>query len=143
MSNGPSGRFLHSGSMLSSNGGLMLIYGGNIHNDTGVTLVSSGGQCYTAQPLLYDTYCDSWTQMPLPSNLFTSLMRFGHSSIIFEKSTYIYGGFNGQMLNDILKYKRLKLLIFALLLTAIYFDFCEQVFSRKLFIQQYDNHLFE
>lgn len=110
MSNGPSGRFLHSGSMLSPSGGLMLIYGGNIHNETGVNLVSSGGQCYTAQPLLYDTLCDSWTQMALPSNLFTSLMRFGHSAITFEKSTYIYGGFNGQMLNDILKYKILNFL---------------------------------
>lgn len=30
--------------------------------------------------------------------------RYGHSAVVFEGSLYIYGGFDGQMLSDILKY---------------------------------------
>jgi hypothetical protein len=40
----------------------------------------------------------------MPSDLQADLARFGHSAVIFEKSLYIYGGFDGQMLTDMLKY---------------------------------------
>lgn len=30
--------------------------------------------------------------------------RFGHSSVVFDGSLYIYGGFNGQLLNDMLRF---------------------------------------
>ncbi|CAB0010888.1 unnamed protein product [Nesidiocoris tenuis] len=38
------------------------------------------------------------------NSLRADLPRFGHSAVTFSNSLYIYGGFDGQMLNDLLKY---------------------------------------
>lgn len=37
--------------------------------------------------------------------LYFYIQRFGHSSVVFEEALYIYGGFNGQLLNDLLRYQ--------------------------------------
>lgn len=39
----------------------------------------------------------------VPKDLRADVARFGHSAVKFEGSLYIYGGFDGVMLNDILK----------------------------------------
>lgn len=78
----------------------MLVFGGNTHNDTAH---SHGAKCYSRDFLAYDVTCDSWSTLPVPSELRADLARFGHSANVFERSLYIYGGFNGQMLNDMLK----------------------------------------
>lgn len=52
---GPSARYLHTASFLS--GGLMLVFGGNTHNDT---VHSQGAKCYSGEMLSYDVTCDSW-----------------------------------------------------------------------------------
>ncbi|XP_014253614.1 attractin [Cimex lectularius] len=98
LSNGPSARFLHTGTFLN---GLMIVFGGNTHNDTSQ---SQGAKCYSAEALAYDVICDSWSPLHVPSALTADLARFGHSAAVFSDSLYIYGGFDGQMLNDILKY---------------------------------------
>lgn len=97
----PSGRFLHTSSFLS--GGLMLVFGGNTHNDTAH---SHGAKCYSSDLLAYDVLCDSWTSLPLPTNGLSQadLARFGHSAVTFGGALYLYGGFDGQMLSDILRY---------------------------------------
>lgn len=76
-------------------------FSGNAHNDT---VSSSGAKCYSAEALAYDVICDSWSTLQLPSQLRADIARFGHSAAVFNSSLYIYGGFDGQMLNDILKY---------------------------------------
>ncbi|KAJ1523050.1 hypothetical protein ONE63_002178 [Megalurothrips usitatus] len=97
----PSGRFLHTASYLT--GGLMLVFGGNTHNDTAH---SHGAKCYSSDLLAYDVICDSWTSLPLPSHGLSQadLARFGHSAVLFGGALYIYGGFDGQMLSDILRF---------------------------------------
>lgn len=99
LADAPSSRFLHSATFIS--GGLMLVFGGNTHNDTSH---SFGAKCYSAELLAYDVLCDSWSVMTVRKDLHADLARFGHSSVVFEGSLYIYGGFDGQMLNDMLKY---------------------------------------
>lgn len=48
--------------------------------------------------------CDSWHMQRIPSDLEADLSRFGHSAVMFESSLFIYGGYDGQMLSDMLKY---------------------------------------
>ena len=90
----PSARFFHTAVFIS--GGLMIVFGGNMHNDT---QHSDGTRCYSADTIAYDVTCDSWHQFPMPKEM-TDLPRYGHSATVFEKSMYIYGGFDGQMLSD-------------------------------------------
>lgn len=90
----PSARFFHSGVFISS--ALMLVFGGNTHNDT---LYSQGAQCYSADAIAYDVICDTWRQFSLPEEL-SDLPRFGHSATLYDRSMYIYGGFDGLMLSD-------------------------------------------
>ncbi|EZA62767.1 Putative protein tag-53 [Ooceraea biroi] len=94
----PSARFFHTAAFVS--GGLMLVFGGNMHNDTQHSL---GARCYTADIIGYDVTCDTWHQYTMPRDM-NDLPRYGHSATVFEKSMYIYGGFNGEMLSDMLRY---------------------------------------
>ncbi|KAL1137929.1 hypothetical protein AAG570_009624, partial [Ranatra chinensis] len=96
LSAAPSARYLHTATFLN---GLMLVFGGNTHNDTAA---SKGAKCYSSDFLAYDVACDSWSSIPVPSALAADTSRFGHSAVIFNHSLYIYGGFDGQMLNDML-----------------------------------------
>lgn len=110
LTSAPSARFFHTGVFITS--GMMIVFGGNTHNDT---LHSHGARCYSADTIAYDAICDSWHQFPmkwqgspdkwedLPKEM-VNLPRYGHSSTVFEKSMYIYGGFDGQMLSDMLRY---------------------------------------
>lgn len=101
----------------------MLVFGGNTHNDTSH---SFGAKCYSAEVLTYDVLCDSWDRMNVNRDLHADLARFGHSTVVFENSLYIYGGFDGQMLNDMLK---------AILLIKILINFENlyfTVYPRKL-----------
>lgn len=93
------GRFLHTANFISL--GLMMVFGGNTHNDTSH---SFGAKCYSKELMVYDVICDSWHVQSMPDDLRADLARFGHSAEMFEKSLYIYGGFDGQMISDMLKY---------------------------------------
>jgi len=91
-----SARFFHTAVFVS--GGLMLVFGGNMHNDTQHSL----GTRYIADIIGYDVTCDTWHQYTMPHDM-NDLPRYGHSATVFEKSMYIYGGFNGEMLSDMLR----------------------------------------
>ncbi|XP_066149879.1 attractin isoform X1 [Euwallacea fornicatus] len=99
LADAPSARFLHSATFIS--GGLMIVFGGNPHNDTSF---SFGAKCYSAEVITYDVLCDCWNILNVHKDLHADLARFGHSTVLFEESMYIYGGFDGQMLNDMLKF---------------------------------------
>lgn len=95
----PSARFLHTATFVAD--GLLLVFGGNTHNDT---LHSFGAKCYSSEFLAYDVTCDTWQVLEVPKDIYADLARFGHSAVVFEGSLYIYGGFDGQMLSDILRF---------------------------------------
>lgn len=94
---GPSPRYLHTANFID---GLMLVFGGNTYNGS---LKSDTTKCYSNDFLMYDVYCDTWTSSPIPQMFYSDLARFGHSAVVFGGSLFIYGGFNGQLMNDILK----------------------------------------
>uniref|UniRef100_A0A672H204 Attractin like 1 n=1 Tax=Salarias fasciatus TaxID=181472 RepID=A0A672H204_SALFA len=90
-------RYLHSAALLS---GAMLVFGGNTHNDTSL---SNGAKCFSADFLAYDIACDEWTLLPRPA-LHRDVNRFGHSAVVSNGSMFIFGGFSGLLLNDVLAY---------------------------------------
>ncbi|KAM6956454.1 attractin-like protein 1 [Aplochiton taeniatus] len=90
-------RYLHSSVLLS---GTLLVFGGNTHNDTSL---SNGAKCFSADFLAYDVACDEWTVLPRP-DLHRDINRFGHSAVISNGSMYVFGGFSGVLLNDLLAY---------------------------------------
>jgi attractin len=99
LTSAPTARFLHTANFISS--GLMMVFGGNTHNDTSH---SFGAKCYSQDLIYYDVLCDTWHVEKMPKDLEADLSRFGHTAVVFEKSLYIYGGFDGQMLSDMLKF---------------------------------------
>lgn len=98
LTSAPSARFFHSAVFITSS--LMLVFGGNTHNDT---LHSYGARCYSADTIAYDVSCDTWKQYNMPKEM-ADLSRYGHTATVFESSMYVYGGFDGQMLSDMLRY---------------------------------------
>lgn len=98
LSHAPSARFLHSANFITP--GLMLVFGGNTHNDTSH---SFGAKCYSNELLAYDVLCDSWRHLNIPHHLRENLARYGHSGTMFEGSLHIYGGFSGQLRRELLR----------------------------------------
>ena len=92
----PGGRFLHEAVVQN---GLILVFGGNGHNDTVL-----GSKCFTGEVLVYDILCNSWTLMDPPLDLPTDIARYGHSATLYDNSLYIFGGFNGVVLNDLVRF---------------------------------------
>ena len=93
-------RYLHSSII---NQGLMLIFGGNTHNDT---QYSQGAKCYSKDFIAYDIHCDKWLSLEhtIPRDFSADLDRFGHSVVSYNNSIYFYGGFNGQAKSDIVRF---------------------------------------
>uniref|UniRef100_A0A8C2J270 Attractin-like 1a n=1 Tax=Cyprinus carpio TaxID=7962 RepID=A0A8C2J270_CYPCA len=91
-------RYLHSIVLIS---GVLLVFGGNTHNDTSL---SNGAKCFSSDFLSYDIACDEWTVLPNP-NLHRDVNRFGHTAVVSNGSMYVFGGFSGVILNDVLVYK--------------------------------------
>ena len=93
----PSPRYLHTANFVD---GLMLVFGGNTYNGS---VKGQASKCYSNDFLMYDAFCDCWTVSSVPLMYYSDLARFGHSTVVFEGKLYIYGGFNGQLMNDILR----------------------------------------
>lgn len=82
----------------------MLVYGGNGHN---ATHDNAGDKCFSPQFMMYEIECDSWKTLRDPAAALkhsSEIGRFGHTAAMFEGSMYVFGGFNGLMLNSVLKY---------------------------------------
>ncbi|XP_035610411.2 attractin-like protein 1 isoform X1 [Oncorhynchus keta] len=99
-------RYLHT-AVLSS--GTLLVFGGNTHNDTSL---SNGAKCFSADFLAYDMACDEWKVLPRP-DLHRDVNRFGHTSVVSNGSMYVFGGFSGVLLNDVLVYTPLSCQAFS------------------------------
>lgn len=101
MSSSSSPRYLHGAVVMN---GVMLVYGGNGHN---ATSDNAGDKCFSPSFMMYHIECDTWYTLKDASSALRSTFetgRFGHSTVIYDGSIYVYGGFNGVMLNSLLKY---------------------------------------
>uniref|UniRef100_A0A8C8HUR8 Attractin-like protein 1 n=1 Tax=Oncorhynchus tshawytscha TaxID=74940 RepID=A0A8C8HUR8_ONCTS len=86
-------RYLHT-AVLSS--GTLLVFGGNTHNDTSL---SNGAKCFSADFLAYDMgNFLSWVSSVFPGNDVYSVL------CSLPRSMYVFGGFSGVLLNDVLVY---------------------------------------
>ncbi|KAL5020999.1 hypothetical protein ScPMuIL_000154 [Solemya velum] len=95
-------QYLHSAVVMN---GLMLVYGGNIHNDTSFSL---GAKCYSNEFLAFDFECNAWHKLESPPNRIRN-WRYGHSAVVHKNSQnqsimYAFGGYNGHILDDMIAY---------------------------------------
>ncbi|KAK2177373.1 hypothetical protein NP493_601g02014 [Ridgeia piscesae] len=91
-------KYLHTAVILN---GLMLVFGGNTHNDT---TTSHGATCYSIHFLAYDIDCDRWYSLDEPK-LAYDVARYGHTAVAYDNQMFVFGGFNGELLRDLLVYK--------------------------------------
>ena len=77
--------------------GLMLVFGGNTHNDTAFSL---GAKCFSADFIVYDVLCDKWHNANdhIPRDIDADLPRFGHSAVTYNGSMIVHGGFHGRII---------------------------------------------
>ncbi|XP_061723238.1 attractin-like protein 1 [Cydia pomonella] len=103
----PTPRYLHSAIILSP--GIMLVFGGNAHNDSAAAAVSNpaGSQCYSAGALIYDIRCSTWRTVPTPPGA----ARAAHAAALLPLSAarrptaLFYGGFDGRLRSDALLFE--------------------------------------
>ncbi|OXA45784.1 putative protein tag-53 [Folsomia candida] len=105
---GPEGRFLH-GAVVHR--GLYFIFGGNGHNDTTYSL---GSKCFTSEVMVYDIACDAWSTLKPPEQkIAADTSRYGHSVFTYEDQIYLYGGFNGLLQNDVIRFNPTSCRVFT------------------------------
>lgn len=88
--------FRHTAAVLD---GVMLLIGGNSHNESSA---SKKKDCYSDQILAFDTICKRW--LKIYSKEFPSIARYGHDSFVHKGKLFVIGGFNSEMLNDVIKF---------------------------------------
>ncbi|XP_055341909.1 attractin-like [Paramacrobiotus metropolitanus] len=107
MRDSPMPRFLHTGVLFSADAGMddgiLWFFGGNPRNET---FVSRSAPCYTGDMVAYDIRCDQWHVMKTPKMNFDSirLARYGHAAFMFKDQMYVLGGFQGKLLNEVLRF---------------------------------------
>ncbi|EFO22877.1 kelch domain-containing protein family protein [Loa loa] len=95
LSSGHTPVFRHSASLIND---LMIIIGGNVHNESSSRIQ----ECYSGDIQAYDIGCDTW--FSLSNNNLSFLQRYGHSSMVTKHNIFVIGGFNGVMLSDVVKF---------------------------------------
>ncbi|XP_061186273.1 attractin-like protein 1 isoform X2 [Saccostrea echinata] len=87
-------RYLHSAVIID---GMMIVFGGNTHNDTSISL---GAKCYSPDVLQYDIKCNKWSLLN-SSVLASHGARYGHSAVTVQRNgrteMLVLGGFSGVM----------------------------------------------
>ncbi|XP_038219732.1 attractin-like protein 1 [Zerene cesonia] len=100
----PTPRYLHSAVFVSP--GVMLVIGGNSHNDSAVATVTNpaSAKCFSSAAMLYDVRCGVW--WPAPSG--PSSARVASSATLLprtdRRTAIIYGGFDGRLRSDALTF---------------------------------------
>ena len=92
---GGSNRWFHSGGLI---GDRLFFFSGNSHNDT---TQSAGSLCYSNEVLSYSLKCQTWEKESIDSSFYS---RYGAVSVSYSGSIIIFGGFNGQLLADIVTF---------------------------------------
>lgn len=103
--------FRHTASLIN---GFMVVVGGSGHNDTAPSLQKiDESDCFSKFILSFDTgklergrsnssACRKWVDRMPTSDTTEMLRRYGHTAASNEEHIFVFGGFNGVMLNDIL-----------------------------------------
>ncbi|CDW57793.1 Laminin EGF and Kelch 6 and Kelch 3 domain contai ning protein [Trichuris trichiura] len=90
--------FLHSAAILS---GIMIVLRGHARGSSN----SKCGKFVIDSILTYDISCGTWSTLTIPDYLNTTLSRYGHRTVVHEKMMYLFGGFSGTLMNDVLLFK--------------------------------------
>ncbi|XP_062505107.1 attractin-like isoform X2 [Corticium candelabrum] len=90
-------RYFHSMELL---GNLLVVFGGNMHTDL---TTSTGTPCYSDDFISFDLGCGKWRDMT-KAGLPNFVSRIGHSSVVYNNSMYLMGGFNGTMHSTLLHF---------------------------------------
>uniref|UniRef100_A0A0N4ZAS5 Attractin n=1 Tax=Parastrongyloides trichosuri TaxID=131310 RepID=A0A0N4ZAS5_PARTI len=80
-----------------------VIVGGNAHNESSLKKES---QCLSKKIFSYDTLCNEWFPLTLTPDRETSFNTemYGHVAVKHGDNMYVIGGFNGEMLPQVLKF---------------------------------------
>nr|CAD2183168.1 unnamed protein product [Meloidogyne enterolobii] len=89
--------FRHSAVLMDD--GVMLLVGGNSHNESSTTRKND---CFSGQVHAFDTVCKRW--LKIYTNEFTQISRYGHDAFLYNSNMFVIGGFNGEMHNDVIKF---------------------------------------
>ncbi|XP_050553889.1 attractin-like protein 1 isoform X2 [Spodoptera frugiperda] len=98
----PTPRYLHTATFITP--GVMLVFGGNAHNDSAAALVASpaASKCYSAGALLYDVRCGVWSAAAGPG----AGARAAHAAAAIHtkdrRAVLIHAGFDGRLRSDAL-----------------------------------------
>eukprot|EP00112_Aurelia_sp_Birch-Aquarium-sp1_P019547 Seg485.7_Seg485.4 transcript_id=Seg485.7_Seg485.4/GoldUCD/mRNA.D3Y31 product="putative protein tag-53" protein_id=Seg485.7_Seg485.4/GoldUCD/D3Y31 len=82
-------RMLHSSVVM---GRLLVIYGGTNHYHE--TIKDEKKRCYSHDVLAYDIDCKSWKNIDT-GKLFDTKGMFGHTAVSYNRTMYVFGGFDG------------------------------------------------
>uniref|UniRef100_A0A914Z1N9 Laminin EGF-like domain-containing protein n=1 Tax=Panagrolaimus superbus TaxID=310955 RepID=A0A914Z1N9_9BILA len=92
--------FRHSAAIVDQQ---LIITGGNSHNES--TSVRDS-ECFSSKVVAYDIACVQWIRNDNtinPNSKYANVNRYGHTSATYNGAVYVFGGFNGMMLNDVIK----------------------------------------
>ncbi|XP_049880941.1 attractin [Pectinophora gossypiella] len=101
----PTPRYLHSAVFVSP--GIMLVFGGNAHNDSAAAAVANpaGARCYSATAMLYDVRCGAWRAAAPPAGAARAAAAAALLPGRGRRTALIYGGFDGRLRSDALTYE--------------------------------------
>ncbi|CAG9118569.1 unnamed protein product [Plutella xylostella] len=97
-------RYLHTATFVTP--GVMLVFGGNAHNDSAAAAVSNpaGSKCYSGGAMLYDVRCQKWHDIPSPKGSARAAAAAVALPAVAPHSVLIHGGFDGRLRSDGLLY---------------------------------------
>ncbi|KAJ8709801.1 hypothetical protein PYW08_009805 [Mythimna loreyi] len=98
----PTPRYLHSATFITP--GVMLVFGGNAHNDSAAALISNpaASKCYSAGALLYDVRCGVWWAAPQAGGGARAAHAAAPLLIRDRRTVIIHAGFDGRLRSDAL-----------------------------------------
>ncbi|KAJ8715704.1 hypothetical protein PYW07_010186 [Mythimna separata] len=98
----PTPRYLHSATFITP--GVMLVFGGNAHNDSAAALVSNpaASKCYSAGALLYDVRCGVWWAAPQAGGGARAAHAAAPLLVRDRRTVIIHAGFDGRLRSDAL-----------------------------------------
>ncbi|XP_037295896.1 attractin-like protein 1 isoform X2 [Manduca sexta] len=108
----PTPRYLHTAVFISP--GLMLVFGGNAHNDSAAAAVSNpaGSRCYSGSAILYDVRCGAWYPAGgaggAGAEQVAGAARAALAAALLplrRRTALLHAGFDGRLRSDALKFE--------------------------------------
>ncbi|XP_026729048.1 attractin isoform X2 [Trichoplusia ni] len=101
----PTPRYLHTATFITP--GIMLVFGGNAHNDSAAALVANpaASKCYSAGALLYDVRCGVWYTAAGARGAARAAHAAAPITLRDRKAVFIHAGFDGRLRGDALVFE--------------------------------------